>query len=105
MATAAGSTQRRREERTGASDGMAAALPAADQRETEIVGGLKTPRGLFFQAMRDDLPDARGQDSGNSGASSRRIACMVSMEVSPWKARLPESSSWRITPKLKMSLR
>ena len=40
-----------------------------------------------------------------SGGSSLRIADIVSAAESPWKARLPESISYRIAPKAKMSER
>ena len=40
-----------------------------------------------------------------SGGSSRRIADIVSAAESRWNARLPESISYRIAPKEKMSER
>src|SRR5262249_54543175 len=40
-----------------------------------------------------------------SGGSSLRIAFIVSMEDPPWNARFSENISYKIAPKLKMSLR
>jgi hypothetical protein len=44
-------------------------------------------------------------DSVSSGGSSRTIAIIVSIAVSRLNAFLPESNSYRIAPKEKMSLR
>ena len=41
----------------------------------------------------------------NSGGSSLRIALMVSAGVAPWKARLPDSISYTMAPRAKMSER
>jgi hypothetical protein len=74
------------------------------ERERQVARGLEALLGVLGQTALDDAGDRRRHGLGERIRSSWRIACPLST-IEPGKARCPLSSSWRMAPAAKRSLR